>query len=486
MASEIKNLAPQPVWGYFYELTQIPRPTGQMKEVTEYIKSVGKSLNLETLEDKVGNILIRKPATPGFENRPVVTLQSHLDMVPQKNTATVHDFTKDPIDAYVEGDWVTARGTTLGADNGIGASYALAVMADNDFRHGPLEALFTIDEEVGMVGANGLKPGFSKGEILINLDSESECELFVGCAGGIDVNASLEYKEEEQTPEGDVGVKLSLTGLRGGHSGMEIDLGRGNANKLMFRFLKDAVENNGARLVEFEGGSLRNAIPREAFATITIPENEADMLWELVSDYQDIFIKEYENIEDGIKFEAERLEHVPSHVVPEEIQDSIINAIEACPNGVISMLTSFPGTVESSSNMARVTVKDKKFEAVFLVRSSSESRKMYLASMIESTFNLAGAVVEFDAPYNGWEPNINSPIMKYMKEAYERCYGKTPEIKVIHAGLECGIIQGVMPDMDMISVGSDIRSPHSPDEKVHIASVERTWNALKDALTHIE
>ncbi len=486
MAAEIKNLAPQVVWNYFYELTQIPRPTGHVKEVTEYIKSVGEKLNLETLQDEVGNVLICKPATPGMENCPVVTLQSHVDMVPQKNAATQHDFTKDPIDAYIDGEWVTARGTTLGADNGIGASYALAILTEKDIQHGPIEALFTVDEEVGMVGANGLKPGFSHGDILINLDSESECELYVGCAGGVDVSARLEFKNEEPTPEGDVAVYLSLTGLKGGHSGMDIDLGRGNANKLLFRFLKDAVENNGARLVDFDGGSLRNAIPREAFATITIPEDEADALWELVSDYQETFTREYTAIEDGILFEAKRLDKVPAYVVPEEIQDSIINAIEACPNGVISMLTSFPGTVESSSNMARVQVKDGLFEVKFLVRSSSESRKMYLASMIESTFSLAGAEVEFDAPYNGWEPNINSSIMKYMKEAYERGYSRTPEIKVIHAGLECGIIQGAMPKMDMISVGPDIRHPHSPDEKVHIASVERTWHVLRDVLSDIK
>lgn len=485
MAAEIKNLNPNAVWGYFYDLTQIPRPTGHVKEVCEYVMGIGEKLGLETLQDEVGNVLIKKPATPGLENRPIVTMQAHLDMVPQKNASTQHDFIKDPIDAYVDGEWVTAKETTLGADNGIGAAYALAILSDNELKHGPLEGLFTIDEEVGMVGANGLKPGFSHGDILINLDSESEGELFVGCAGGIDVSAHLEYKEEEKVEIGDVAIKLSLTGLKGGHSGMDIILGRGNANKLLFRFLKEAVEYNGARLVSFEGGSLRNAIPREAFAVVTIPQDEADGLWELVSDYQDLYQKEFESIEDSISFTAEKTD-LPEYVVPEEIQDSIINAIEACANGVMSMLTSFPGTVESSTNMAVVKLENGVFDAKFLVRSSSESRKMWVASAIESVFSLCGAEVEMDAPYNGWEPNINSPILKTMEKEYTQAYGKEPKIQVIHAGLECGIIQGAMPDMDMISVGPEIRHPHSPDEKVNIASVERTYNVLKKAIENIQ
>lgn len=477
MATEIKTLAPQAVWSFFYDLTQIPRPTGHTLAAQEYVLALAKRLGLEAQRDATGNVLVRKPASAGLEDRPIVTLQAHLDMVPQANSHVNHDFTKDPIDAYIDGEWVTAHDTTLGADNGIGAAYAMAVLADNTLRHGPLEALFTIDEEVGMVGANGLQPGFAKGDILINLDSEEEGLLFAGCAGGLDVEVSLEYKDQEPTPEGDVAVRIALTGLRGGHSGMDIILGRANANKLLVRFLKDAIADYGARLVRFEGGSLRNAIPREGFAVVTIPESDADGLWELASDYLDTLRTEYKGIEEGISLTLEHTD-LPATVVPEEIQDAIVGALDACINGVQSMLTDFPGIVESSTNMARTELGDGKFHATFLVRSSSESRKEYVASQIESAMNLAGAEVNFGGNYNGWAPNADSAILKTLRRAFEEVTGKTPETTVIHAGLECGIIQGVMPEMDMISVGPDIRSPHSPDEKVHIASVERTWQVL--------
>ena len=481
MAAEIKTLSPAHVWSYFYDLTQIPRPTFHTEAVQEYLLALAKRLNLEAQHDATGNILIRKPATPGLEGRPVVTLQAHIDMVPQKNSHIEHDFTKDPIDAYIDGEWVTARHTTLGADNGIGAAYMMAVLSDDTLKHGPLEALFTVDEEVGMVGANGLQPGFSKGDILINLDSEDEGLLFAGCAGGLDVNVKLEYKDQEPTPEGDIAVRISLTGLRGGHSGMDIILGRANANKQLVRFLKEAIASYGARLVHLEGGSARNAIPREAFALVTIPEAEADGLWEFASDFLDTLQTEYKNIEDGISLSLERTD-LPKTVIPEEIQDGVIGALDACINGVQSMLTDFPGIVESSTNMAKIFVGDGTFTATFMLRSSSESRKEYVASQIESAMNLAGAEVEFAGAYNGWAPNAASAVLKTMRRAYEEVTGKSPEITVVHAGLECGIIQGVMPDMDMISIGPDLRSPHSPDEKVHIASVERTWKVLVKAL----
>ena len=325
MSAEIKDLSPKHVWGYFYDLTQIPRPTGHMEAVTRFMISFGKGLGLETLQDEVGNVLIRKPATPGMEGRKTVTLQSHLDMVPQKNSSVKHDFEKDPIDAYIDGDWVTARETTLGADNGMGAALAMAVLADNSLRHGPIEALFTIDEEQGMDGAFGLKPHFLKGDILLNCDSEKEGELFVGCAGGANVNVSFQFKEDTYIPEGDVAVKVSLAGLKGGHSGVDIHLGRANANKLIFRFLKEAVCDYGARLSSVAGGSLPNAIPREAFAVITIPGDNVESLWELVADYQDMFRTEYMGVEDKIDFVAEMVE-LPSTLIPEEIQDDLINA----------------------------------------------------------------------------------------------------------------------------------------------------------------
>ncbi len=481
MSQEIKNLKPQAVWRYFYDLTQIPRPTGHVEEVCAYVANVGRELGLETLTDEVGNVLIRKSATPGMEGCKVLTLQSHLDMVPQKNSHVQHDFLKDPIQPWIDGEWVKARETTLGADNGIGAAMALAVMADNTLVHGPIEALFTVDEEVGMEGAFGLKPGFSKGDILLNLDSEVEGELFIGCAGGVDINVSMEYKDQRPAPDGDTAVLVKLSGLKGGHSGVDIHLGRGNANKMLFRFLKKAVEELSACVAWIEGGSLRNAIPREASALITVQKEDADNLWELVSDFEDLFNREYAEIEGSISFTAEAYE-MPKTIVPEEISNNIIHAVEACQNGVITYLTDFPDTVEASSNIALVRLGEGKFEAKFLTRSSSESRKYMVASSIESAFALAGAKVELDGAYNGWQPNAKSYILDVMSRVYEQLYGVRPAVKVMHAGLECGIIQGVMPDMEMISFGPTIAHPHSPDEKVNIPSVEKTWNLLVHVL----
>ncbi len=484
MSTEIKELSPKAVWGYFYDLTQIPRPTGQMEAVSRYIIAFGKGLGLETVQDEAGNVLIRKPATPGMEGRKTVVLQSHLDMVPQKNSSVQHDFATDPIDAYIEGEWVTARDTTLGADNGVGVAYAMAVLADPALKHGPVEALFTIDEEVGMDGAFGLKPGFLKAETLINCDSEKDGELFVGCAGGADLNISFQYKEDTYIPEGDVAVKLSLTGLKGGHSGVDIHLGRANANKLLFRFLKEAVGEYGARLSWVDGGSLRNAIPREAFAVITVPDGEIQSLWEVVADYEDLYRTEYAGMENNIHFTAE-ITDLPASLIPEQIQDDLINAVEGCQNGVISMLNDFPGTVESSSNLAVVQSSEGMIEVRILVRSSSESRKEAVCSSLSSVFSLAGAKVEEGSGYNGWQPNIESPILQLMKEVHTDIFGKEPSVKVMHAGLECGIIQGAYPKMDMISIGPDLEYPHSPDERVRIRSVERVWTLLKATLERI-
>ena len=484
MSAEIKNLSPKPVWDYFYSLTQIPRPTGHMEAVTRFVESVGNALGLETLRDGVGNVLIRKPASPGRENHKTVTLQAHLDMVPQKNASVKHDFLTDPIDAYVEDGWVKARGTTLGADNGIGASLALAVLADDTLEHGPIEALFTIDEEQSMDGAFGLKPNFLQGDILLNCDSEKEGELFVGCAGGADLNISFQFKEDTYIPEGDVAVKITLSGLKGGHSGVDIHLGRANANKLMFRFLKEAVCDYGARLSAVEGGNMRNAIPREAWAIVTIPGDNVEALWELVSDYQEMYQVEYAGVESGIRFEAEMTE-LPTTLIPEEIQDDLINAIEGCQNGVISMLHDFPGTVESSSNLAIVKTSDELIEIKILVRCSSETRKEAVCSSLESIFSMAGAKVEIPDGYNGWQPNIHSPMLQVMKEVYQELFAVEPAVKVMHAGLECGIIQGAYPQMDMISIGPDLEYPHSPDERVRIESVANTWRYITAVLAKI-
>jgi dipeptidase D len=484
MATEIKTLSPQPVWRYFYELTQIPRPTGRMDAVTQFIVDFGNSLGLETEKDATGNVIIRKPAAPGFEDRQVVTLQSHLDMVPQKNSDVSHDFSKDPINACVDGDWVKARGTTLGADNGIGVAMAMAVLADQILQHGPIEALFTVDEEVGMDGANGLKSGFVRGRILLNCDSEEEGKLFVGCAGGADLNISFRYRKGAPLINGDVAVRLFLSGLKGGHSGIDIHLGRANANKLMFRFLKEAVRDYGVRLAFINGGSLRNAIPREAEAVVTLPKDNVEMLWELVADYRDLYRSEYAGIEDHIAFIAEMTDN-PDMLIPEEIQDDLINAVEACQNGVATMLHDFPGTVESSSNLAIVTSSEGLIGIQILARSSSESRKAALLSSLESVFSLAGAKVEYGGAYNGWQPNADSPILKVMEHVYEKLNGKKAEVTVMHAGLECGIIQGIYPDMDMISFGPDLKHPHSPDEAVRISSVAGVWEYLKSTLAEI-
>ena len=482
MTTEIKSLHPQSVWGYFYELTQIPRPTGHMEAVTRYIFDFGKKLNLETEQDGVGNVIIRKPASPGFEDRKAVVLQSHLDIVSLKSET--HDYTKDPIPAYVDGDWVRAKGTTLGADNGIGAAMSMALLADNSLKHGALETLFTVDEEVGMDGANGLKPGFVHGRILLNCDSEDEGILFIGCAGGADLNVTFKYKKGAPLISGDVAVQLSLSGLKGGHSGLDIHLGRANANKLMFRFLKEAVRDYGVRLATVNGGFVRNAIPSEAKAVITLPKDNVEPLWELVSDYQDLYRAEFAGSEDNIQFRAEMTE-LPFTLIPEQIQDDLINAVVGCRNGVATKLADFPDVVESSSSLSVIQSSEGLIEIKILVRSASESRKTALVSSLESVFSLAGAKVEEGGAYNGWQPAVHSPILKVMVDTYLKMYGKRPEVEVIHAGLECGIIQGVYPDMDMISFGPNLQHPHSTAEAVSISSVARTWDYLKSVLENI-
>lgn len=484
MSKEILKLKPENVWKHFYELTQIPRPTGHTKAVEKYVVDFAKGLNLDVKEDKVGNVLITKPASKGMENAPTVILQSHLDMVPQKNSDVQHDFLKDPIETVIDGNIVKAKSTTLGADNGIGAAAILAVMEDDSLVHGKIEGLFTIDEEEGMVGAFGLEPGFLTGSILLNLDTEEEGELCIGCAGGIDENVSWQYKDVE-APAGDVAVKVSLKGLKGGHSGGEIHLGRANANKLMFRFLKEAVRSLDARLASVEGGSLRNAIPREAFAVLTVLPENAEALMDLVDDYNDLYCEEFAEIETNLTLKAEKVD-LPKTVLPEEIQDDLINAVVACPNGVISMLQSFPGIVESSTNIASVKSGEGKVEIKFLTRSSSESKKEALDSMIESVFSLADAKVEAVNGYPGWQPNAHSKVLEVMKSLFVSQFGREPQVQVVHAGLECGIILGSTPGLDIVSFGPTIMNPHSPDEFVEIDTVERFYHYLTAILSELK
>lgn len=479
----IQQLAPQLLWKHFYSLTQIPRPSGKIEPIATFLADFGKSLGLETLRDEAGNVLVRKPATPGMENRKPVVLQAHMDMVPQKNSGVAHDFENDPIDAYIDGDWVTARDTTLGADNGIGLAAAMAVLESTDIVHPPIEMFVTVDEETGMHGAFGLQPNFLQAEILINMDSEDEGELYVGCAGGIDANVSFAYSEVP-VPDGDLALKVTLKGLKGGHSGVDIHLQRANANKLMFRFLKEAVADYEVRLAAIDGGSLRNAIPREAFAVITVPGEGVQDVMDLIDDYSALFTEEFAGVEDGIIFSAESTD-LPSGLLPEEIQDDLINGVTACPNGVYRVIPELPSVVETSNNLAIVKSNGTTVECKCLIRSSVESRKDELASIVASVFGLAGAKVEFSGAYPGWKPNLQSPILKEMTKVYEDNYGKTPKVMIIHAGLECGILGMNYPKMDMISFGPTIRYPHSPDEKVNIATVEKFWDYLVKTLANI-
>jgi dipeptidase D len=482
-ANDIRRLEPNAIWQNFYSLTQVPRPSHKKEEIGAFLENFGKSLGLETLRDEIGNVLVRKPATPGMENRKAVILQAHMDMVPQKNSNVPHDFQKDPIDAYIDGEWVTARDTTLGADNGIGLAAAMSVMQSKDIKHPPIEMFITVDEETGMFGAFGLQPNFLKGDILINMDSEDEGELYVGCAGGVDGNITFRYQEVE-VEEGDVALKVSLTGLKGGHSGVDINLQRANANKLMFRFLKDAVADYEARLATIEGGSLRNAIPREAFAVITVPAEDVDDLLDFVKEYEELFIEEYKGVDDNISFTVEQVD-LPSGLIPEEVQDDLINGVTACPNGVSRFIPELPTVVETSNNLAIIKSDGTSIKLQTLVRSSAESRKEELASQMESAFLLAGAKVELVGGYPGWKPNLDSPILKQMTKVYEDKFGKTPKVMIIHAGLECGIISTHYSHLDMISFGPTIKFPHSPDEKVNIATVQKFWDYLLATLENI-
>ncbi|MEG0994006.1 MAG: aminoacyl-histidine dipeptidase [Bacteroidales bacterium] len=482
--SDLLNLKPAGVWKNFDAICSIPHPSGQPEAITKFLTDFGLKLGLETVVDETGNVMIRKSATPGMEDCKGVILQSHMDMVPQKNAATNHDFEKDPIQPVVDGEWVKAKGTTLGADNGIGMATAMAILEANDIQHGPLEALFTKDEETGMYGAIGLKADLLKGEILLNLDSEDEGELFVGCAGGVNMTASFQYRDDKEIPEGDAAVEIMLTGLKGGHSGLDINLGRGNANKLLFRFLKMAVTDYEARLASVNGGNLRNAIPREASAIVTIPSEIVEDFLAEVEDYQDFLTEEFKGIEDNIKFEA-HLTELPESLLPEEVQDDVINSIVGCFNGAVRMLPDMPSVVETSSNLAIVKTMEGMVEVRFLIRSLNETQKFFLASSLQSVFTLGGARVEFEGDYPGWDPNMDSPILKLMEKVYKDEFGNEPKVQVIHAGLECGIIGSNVPGLDMISYGPTIRHPHSPDEKINIPSVDKFWKFTLDVLKAI-
>lgn len=473
MNNEILKLKPAELWKYFYELTQIPRPSGKEAAVVKYLVGFGKSLGLETISDEVGNVIIRKPATPGMENRPGIILQGHVDMVPQANSDSHHNFETDPIQPWIDGEWVKAKGTTLGADNGIGVAAAMALLASKDIAHAPLEGLFTVDEETGMTGAFNLKAGMLKGKILLNLDSEDEGEMYVGCAGGTNGNFRMDYREEK-VPAGYVPMQVAVTGLRGGHSGLDIVLERGNANKVLFRFLYDCVKNLGIRLATVEGGNLRNAIPREAFATILVPAGSVEAITKALASFEATVKKELSSADPGITVQFRKVD-MPESVIDQESANKLVYAVYGCPNGVIRMSTDMPGLVETSTNLSIVKTENGQMFIKCLLRSSVDSAKEDLKNMFASVFTLAGAEIVFDGEYQGWKPNMDSAVLKAAKEVYQKNFGKVPEVKAIHAGLECGILGGVYPEWDMLSFGPTLRHPHSPDEKVNIATVEKFW-----------
>lgn len=482
--NEILNqLQPQAVWKHFRSLTLIPRPSKSEEKIREFMVNFGKGLGLETIMDEVGNVIIRKPATKGMENRKGVVLQGHLDMVPQANSDKKHDFTTDPIEVLPDGEWLKANGTTLGADNGVGVAAAMAILESKDIAHGPVEALFTADEETGMTGAFGLQPGVLQGDILLNMDSEDEGELYVGCAGGIDANITFGY-EEEAVPGNLAAFTLKVSGLKGGHSGMDIVLGRGNANKLLFRFLKHAANEHRLRIASVDGGGLRNAIPREAVAVVTVPAGLAEKLVKCVEHFESVYKAELSATEPNLQFKAEKAP-VPPALMDSASQWSVINSIYGCPNGVIRMSDSMPGLVETSNNLASVKTINGEVKISCLLRSSVDSAKDDLAAMLSSVFELAGADVELTGGYPGWKPNMDSPILKKMQGTYQGLFGKIPEIKAIHAGLECGLLGGVYPNWDMISFGPTIRSPHSPDERVNINTVQKFWDFLVATLKDV-
>ena len=484
MSQEIRNLEPKVLWNQFANLNAVPRPSKKEDRVIAFMKDFGNQLGLETFEDDIRNVIIRKPATPGMENRKPVVLQGHLDMVHQKNADTQFDFDTQGIDMYVDGDWVRARGTTLGADNGLGVAAIMAILESKDIPHPAIEALFTIDEETGMTGALNLKGGILQGQILLNLDTEEDDEIDIGCAGGIDVTATAEF-DQEDTPEGSVGYTITVKGLNGGHSGMDIHKGLGNANKIMNRLLFDGFDNFGLQIASIQGGSLRNAIPRESVAKVIIAEvyDEA-----FVFDMQQIVneIKsELKSTEPNLEIGFEKMEVTPSKVMPSIAQFYFVRAMYTAHNGVYRMSADFDNLVETSNNIAKVDLANGQLSVQCLTRSSVESAKMDLANALRSAFELMGCEVEFSGSYPGWTPNSQSEILDVLTSIYEKQNKEKAKVVACHAGLECGILGANYPEMDMISFGPTIHGAHSPDERASISSAQKFWKFLVEILASI-
>ncbi len=483
MEKTIKDLAPKAIWNNFYLLTQIPRPSGHLDKVRQFLLSWAKEHGVEAWQDNAGNIVMRKPATPGREGRRTAVLQAHMDMVPQKTDKSGHNFETDPIETWIDGEWVKAKDTTLGSDDGMGVAAIMAVMESTDLEHGPLEALITADEETCMYGVNNLSADTLKGDILLNLDNETMGEFVIGSAGGVNITASMEYKETVPE-EGDVAVRLTLENLRGGHSGLEINEGRANANKLMARLVRQAIIDDEARLCSWNGGNMRNAIPRTATTVLTVPAENVDDLLDLAKYCQETFADEYKGIENGMAIHAETVD-LPEGQVPVEIQDNLVDAIMACHDGVLRHIPSIPTVVETSSNLGIVDIGGGKATILILARSSNETMMEYLQEMQECCFSMAGMKVEYSGQYGAWQPNFDSPIAATMVDVYRKTFGEEAEVQVCHAGLECSIIGGVYPNMDLVSFGPTLRSPHTPDERCLIPSVEKFWVFLKALLREI-
>ncbi len=480
MNSEILKLQPQQLWTNFAKLNAVPRGSKKEERVIAFMKEFGENLGFKTIVDHVGNVIIKKPATSGMEDRKTVVLQSHLDMVHQKNNDTDFDFDTQGIDMIIEGDWVKAKGTTLGADNGLGVATIMSILESSNIPHPAIEALFTIDEETGMTGAQGLKGGVLDGDILLNLDTEEDDEIGVGCAGGIDVTATREYNEEE-TPESKVGYVIKVKGLQGGHSGMQIHEGLGNSNKLLNRVLFDGFENFGMRISEIDGGSLRNAIPRESKAIVAIDAVHEDaFIEEMKSVAQEIKL-EYKTMEPELVIEVSKI-NTPEKIMDLGVQEGLTRALYSAWNGVYRMSPDIPDLVETSNNVARVIVKEGNIKIGCLTRSSVESSKMDLANTLRASFELTGCEVEFSGSYPGWKPNMDSAILKVMEALYIKMNGEKPHVAACHAGLECGILGTNYPEMDMISFGPNIRGAHSPDERAQISSTQKFWDFVLEIL----
>ncbi len=479
----IRNLQPECIWKNFYALTQVPRPSGHLEKIQQFLLTFAKNVGVEAFLDPAGNVVMRKPATPGMERRKGVILQAHMDMVPQKALTSAHNFETDPIETHIDGDWVYANNTTLGADDGMGVAAIMAIMEANDLVHGPLEALITADEETSMVGANALPEGELTGDILLNLDTEDEGEMVIGSAGGVDVTATLQFKEEEANPE-DVALKISVKGLRGGHSGLEIGLGRANANKLLARIVYVLLKDFDVRLSSWHCGNMRNAIPFEGSVVVALTKEDLNDVKQLLHEMETTFNNEYHGIESNILVVAEEVAR-PTAVVPEEIQDNLVNAIHACHNGVLRYIPTIPEIVETSSNLAIIDIEDGQASVQILARSASESQKEYLASSLACCFSMAGMKVSLGGAYQGWDPNPDSQMVRIMEEIYLREFGNKPIVTVVHAGLECSIILSKYPHLDIVSFGPTLESPHTAKERCQISPMPKFWTLLTKTLAEV-